>query len=151
MSQYFEWADEIKHLSGEQIEQLYQRYLNGEKSADLKIEFNIAPEVRSLLKILPPIISKDLTCPYCDLPMWVRRHAKGTPVSIRNRFKCVASTITMSLATMGETSPVPAMNATSCASRKSSPRRSAIVSSWRNATPRHVRRCLMHRWVSSRN
>lgn len=89
MSQYFEWADEIKHLSGEQIEQLYQRYLNGEKSADLKIEFNIAPEVRSLLKILPPIISKDLTCPYCDLPMWVRRNAKGTPVSIRNRIKCV--------------------------------------------------------------
>lgn len=89
MSQYFEWADEIKHLSEEQVEQLYQRYLNGEKSADLKIEFNIAPEVRSLLKILPPIISKDLTCPYCDLPMWVRRHAKGTPVSIRNHFKCV--------------------------------------------------------------
>ena len=89
MSQYFERADEIKHLSGEQIEQLYQRYLDGEKSADLKIEFNIAPEVRSLLKILPPIISKDLTCPYCDLPMWVRRHAKGTPVSIRKPFKCV--------------------------------------------------------------
>lgn len=89
MSQYFEWADEIKHLSEEQIEQLYQRYLDGEKSADLKIEFNIAPEVRSLLKILPPIISKDLTCPYCDLPMWVRRHAKGTPVSLRNPFKCV--------------------------------------------------------------
>lgn len=89
MSQYFEWADEIKHLSEEQIEQLYQRYLNGEKSADLKIEFNIAPEVRSLLKVLPPIISKDLTCPYCDLPMWVRRHAKCTPVSLRNQFKCV--------------------------------------------------------------
>ncbi|MDD2103223.1 hypothetical protein D3C76_655010 [compost metagenome] len=89
MSQYFERADEIKHLSEEQIEQLYQRYLDGEKSADLKIEFNIAPEVRSLLKILPPIISKDLTCPYCDLPMWVRRHAKGTPVSLRNPFKCV--------------------------------------------------------------
>ena len=29
MSQNFEWADEIKHLSEEQIEQLYQRYLNG--------------------------------------------------------------------------------------------------------------------------
>lgn len=32
MSRYFEWADEIKHLSEEQVEELYQRYLNGEKN-----------------------------------------------------------------------------------------------------------------------
>jgi hypothetical protein len=89
MSRYFEWADEIKHLSEEQVEELYQRYLKGEKTAELAVEYNISANVRSLLKVLPPTISKDLACPYCDLPMWVRRHARGTPVSIRKPFKCV--------------------------------------------------------------
>lgn len=89
MNQYFERADEIKHLSEEQVEELYQRYLDGEKSAELKAEFKIAADVRSLLKILPPIVSKELSCPYCELPMWVRRHARGTPLSLRHSFKCV--------------------------------------------------------------
>ena len=62
MSRYFEWADEIKHLSEEQVEELYQRYLNGEKTAELAVEYNISANVRSLLKVLPPIISKDLAC-----------------------------------------------------------------------------------------
>jgi hypothetical protein len=89
MSQYFPWAPEISHLSELQVEEIYQRYLNGEKSAALISEFNISGNVHSLLKVLPPIISKDLTCPYCELPMWVRRHAKGTPVALRHPFKCV--------------------------------------------------------------
>ncbi|MFW9078692.1 hypothetical protein ACOI9X_05335 [Pseudomonas sp. P2757] len=89
MNQYFEWPEEIRHLSAEQIEQIYQRYLDGEKSADLMAEFKIPATVRSLLKVLPPIVSKDLVCPYCSVPMWVRRHAKGTPASRRNSFKCV--------------------------------------------------------------
>jgi hypothetical protein len=89
MSQYFPWAAEISHLTEQQVEALYQRYLNGEKSAALIREFNIPGYVHSLLKVLPPIISKELTCPYCDLPMWVRRHAKGTPASLRHPFKCI--------------------------------------------------------------
>ncbi|MFJ2486398.1 hypothetical protein [Pseudomonas sp. NPDC087639] len=89
MHQYFELAEEVRHLTEEQIEQVYQRYLEGEKSAALLAEFRIPSTVRSLLKVLPPIVSQDLTCPYCDLPMWVRRHARGTPVTLRNPFKCV--------------------------------------------------------------
>ncbi|MGJ7515383.1 hypothetical protein ACSFE6_13760 [Pseudomonas baetica] len=89
MSQYFPWAAEISHLSEQQVEEIYQRYLDGEKSAALISEFKIPGYVHSLLKVLPPIISKELTCPYCELPMWARRHAKGTPVSIRQPFKCV--------------------------------------------------------------
>lgn len=89
MHQYFERAGEIAHLSEEQIEQVYQRYLDGEKSAALMAEYQIPATVRSLLKVLPPIVSQDLKCPYCDLPMWVRRHARGTPVSLRHPYKCV--------------------------------------------------------------
>src|SRR5471030_166129 len=89
MSHYLERADEIKHLSEEQVEQLYQRYLSGEKIAELLAAFGLPSTVRSVLKILPPIVSKDLSCPYCDLPMWVRRHARGTPASIHDPFKCV--------------------------------------------------------------
>ncbi|KAE9646626.1 hypothetical protein [Pseudomonas sp. PB106] len=89
MSQYFQRAEEIAHLSDDLVEQLYQRYLDGEKSAALMAEFQIPATVRSLLKVLPPIVSPDLKCPYCDLPMWVRRHARGTPVSQRHPFKCV--------------------------------------------------------------
>ncbi|WRH94501.1 hypothetical protein RCC30_12050 [Pseudomonas fluorescens] len=86
MKQYFEWAQEIRHLSEEQVEALYQRYLNGEKTADLIAEYKLADTVRSVLKVLPPIVSADLRCPYCDLPMWMRRPARG------RRFPCAALT-----------------------------------------------------------
>src|SRR4051812_17016953 len=89
MKQYFEWAQEIRHLSEEQVEALYQRYLNGEKTADLIAEYKLADTVRSVLKVLPPIVSADLRCPYCDLPMWMRRPARGAPVSLRSAYKCV--------------------------------------------------------------
>ncbi|VEF10671.1 Uncharacterised protein [Pseudomonas fluorescens] len=89
MPQYFDRAEEIRHLSDEQIEQVYQRYLDGEKTAALMAEFKIPSTVRSLLKVLPPIVSDELSCPYCDLPMWVRRHARDTAVALRHPFKCV--------------------------------------------------------------
>lgn len=89
MTQYFDRAEEIRHLSDEQIEEIYKRYLEGEKTAVLMAEFKIPATVRSLLKVLPPVISADLSCPYCKLPMWVRRHARGTPLSLRSTFKCV--------------------------------------------------------------
>ncbi|MFW0756919.1 hypothetical protein ACN1C3_19665 [Pseudomonas sp. H11T01] len=89
MNQHFELADEVKHLSEAEIEVLYERYLAGEKSSDLIVEYKIPVTTRSLLKVLPPILSKDLKCPYCDLPMWARRHAKGTSAAGRHLFKCV--------------------------------------------------------------
>ncbi|WP_426620320.1 hypothetical protein ACP3TY_13755 [Pseudomonas rustica] len=89
MKRYFQWAQEISHLSEEQVEQLYQRYLNGEKTADLIAEYKLPDTVRSVLKVLPPIVSADLTCPYCELPMWMHRPSRGTPVSLRSAYKCV--------------------------------------------------------------
>jgi len=89
MREYFPWAAEISHLTEQQVEELYRRYLNGEKSAVLISEYKIPGYVHSLLKVLPPIVSKDLTCPYCLLPMWVRRHAKGTSATLRQPYKCV--------------------------------------------------------------
>jgi len=89
MTQYFERAEEIRHLSDEQIEEIYKRYLEGEKTSQLMAQFQIPSTVRSLLKVLPPIVSTDLACPYCELPMWMRRYARGTPLSLRSAFKCV--------------------------------------------------------------
>ena len=89
MNQYFELLAEVRHLDEEAIEHLYQRYLAGEKTSDLLAEYKISKTVRSLLKVLPPLLSKDLKCPYCDLPMWSRRHARGTPASQRPTYQCV--------------------------------------------------------------
>ncbi|WP_282353517.1 hypothetical protein [Pseudomonas sp. PS01303] len=82
MKRYFQWAQEISHLSEEQVEQLYQRYLNGEKTADLIAEYKLPDTVRSVLKVLPPIVSADLTCPYCELPMWMHRPSRGIPCAV---------------------------------------------------------------------
>ena len=90
MKQYFEWAEEIRHLSEDQVEQLYQRYLAGEKNAELIAEYKLPSTVRSVLKILPPIVSVDLKCPYCDLPMWMPRPARGAPVYLRSAYRCVS-------------------------------------------------------------
>lgn len=89
MEQYFAWAPEIKHLCEADIEALYERYLAGEKNTDLLAEYQIAVEPRALLKVLPPIISKDLRCPYCDVPMWAKRRAKGTSAVLAPPFKCL--------------------------------------------------------------
>lgn len=89
MNQYFELLAEVRHLDEEAIEHLYQRYLAGEKTSALLAEYKIPLTVRSVLKVLPPLLSKDLKCPYCDLPMWARRHARGTPASQRPTYQCV--------------------------------------------------------------
>lgn len=89
MDQYFEKAIEVAHLSESDIETLYERYLNGEKNADLLLEYKVEVEPRALLKVLPPIISKDLRCPYCDVPMWAKRRAKTTRESDAPPFKCL--------------------------------------------------------------
>ncbi|QAY88382.1 hypothetical protein CUN61_22595 [Pseudomonas arsenicoxydans] len=89
MMDQFEKASEIAHLSETDIEALYGRYLGGEKNADLLLEYNIDVEPRALLKVLPPIISKDLRCPYCDVPMWAKRRAKTTRESDAPPFKCL--------------------------------------------------------------
>src|SRR5690606_30297640 len=59
MTRYFDRAEEIRHLSDEQIEEIYKRYLEGEKTSQLMEQFQIPSTVRSLLKVLPPIVSTD--------------------------------------------------------------------------------------------
>lgn len=58
-------ADPLGHLSVEQVESIYQRYLEGEKVRDLFTEFYIKTNVNSLLPLLPHLERKDLTCPHC--------------------------------------------------------------------------------------
>jgi hypothetical protein len=89
MDPYFEKASEVAHLSESDIETLYERYLSGEKNADLLLEYKVEVEPRALLKVLPPIISKDLRCPYCDVLMWAKRRAKTTRESDAPPFKCL--------------------------------------------------------------
>ncbi|WP_210558273.1 MULTISPECIES: hypothetical protein [unclassified Pseudomonas] len=66
----------LAHLSSAQIEEIYQRYLTGEKTCDLIKEFNIETNLNSLLKLLPPIERHDLICPYCTSPATERRRPK---------------------------------------------------------------------------
>lgn len=52
-------ADPLGHLSAEQVESIYQRYLQGEKVRDLFTEFSIKTNVNSLLPLLPHLERKD--------------------------------------------------------------------------------------------
>lgn len=72
-------ADPLNHLSAAQIEEIYLRYLDGEKTSDLIKEFEIKTNLNSLLKLLPHIEHKDLICPYCEATATQRRAAKNSP------------------------------------------------------------------------
>lgn len=71
-------ADEIKHLSSNDIEELYQKYLDGEKNSDLINYYKIDINPNKLLKVLPPKKLEDMVCPYCEIPMFTKRRSKGT-------------------------------------------------------------------------
>jgi hypothetical protein len=58
--------ERVAHLSMEQVEALYCRYLQGEKVASLFEEFSVLAPVNSVLRLLPAIERKDLVCPHCD-------------------------------------------------------------------------------------
>jgi hypothetical protein len=70
-------ADEIKHLSPDEIEELYQKYLDGEKNAVLINDYKINITPNKLIKVLPPIMLNETRCPYCDLPMFKKRRSKS--------------------------------------------------------------------------
>ena len=52
-------AKELQHLSSEKIEELYARYLAGEKNKDLTKEFGIDVHENKLLSLFPPVIHQD--------------------------------------------------------------------------------------------
>ncbi len=60
-----EIADELKHLSEDQIEELCKRYSDGETNASLCDEYKIKIVPGNLLKWLPPLKHNDHLCPYC--------------------------------------------------------------------------------------
>jgi len=71
-------VDPLAHLSAEQVEEVYQRYLEGEKTSDLILEFGIQTKNTSLLKLLPHIERNDLVCPHCGLFASQKRPAKNS-------------------------------------------------------------------------
>ncbi len=152
MTQYFERAEEIRHLSDEQIEEIYKRYLEGEKTSQLMEQFQIPSTVRSLLKVLPPIVSTDLTCPYCELPMWMRRYAREL------RFRCAVhsnasavSTSTLSPAPMAATQRATAQNVSRFASSNWPPGQRGTVWSCRPDMARNSLQCLTPIWALCRS
>ena len=77
MSDLFKIADEIKHLSHSEIEDLYRKYLEGTKNSVLIEEYKIDIDPNKLLRILPPITLEDSLCPYCKIPMFKNRRSKS--------------------------------------------------------------------------
>ena len=73
----FELAAVIKHLTIEQIEDLYIKYLSGEKNSELVKEFDINIHPNKLISILPPQKLEDTLCPYCDISMYQKRKSKN--------------------------------------------------------------------------
>lgn len=74
----FKVNEKLAHLTGSQIDELYEKYLNGEKCRDLILEYNISVTPNSLVKILPPKINEEITCKYCEISMYsIRRPRPG--------------------------------------------------------------------------
>ena len=71
-------ATEIQHLSHDEIEQLYQRYIQGEKNSILLEEYKINIHPNNLIKLFPPQILDDIFCPYCEIQMFQKRRSKSS-------------------------------------------------------------------------
>lgn len=72
-----EHQSEISHLSDEQVEELYRRYIAGERNAELVAEYKIVISPNSLIKVFPPLQLSGISCPYCSLQMYERRKSKS--------------------------------------------------------------------------
>lgn len=85
-------ADEVKHLTDSDIEELYQRYLNGEKNSVLIADYEIDINPNKLIKVLPPQQLLDIVCPYCQIPMYVKRKSKSESSWKNNPIECYKCT-----------------------------------------------------------
>ncbi|WP_148046570.1 hypothetical protein [Pseudomonas rhodesiae] len=72
-----EHQSEISHLSDDQVEELYRRYVAGERNLDLVAEYKIEISPNSLIKVFPPLQLSGVSCPHCDLQMYERRKSKS--------------------------------------------------------------------------
>lgn len=68
-------VDCLGHLSQEQVEAIYQRYLARESATALKAEFGIVTSAKGLIRLLPPTSRVDRPCPNCQKPMLQERRA----------------------------------------------------------------------------
>lgn len=83
---FVEGVSPLGHLSADQVEDMYQRYLRGEKVSELLITFKIQVKTNALLPLLPPIDRFDLICPHCGANATQKRAARnGQP----NRPLCI--------------------------------------------------------------
>lgn len=71
-------AEEVKHLSSEEIEDLYARYIAGEKNQELMDEYGIDAHPNKLVSLFPPLKHESLECLYCALPLFYKRKSKTT-------------------------------------------------------------------------
>ena len=55
----------LAHLTPEQVDDLVKRYSEGEYVTSLIEAFNIDATPGGLVQLLPPVVHKDLPCPYC--------------------------------------------------------------------------------------
>ena len=55
----------LAHLTPEQVNDLVTRYNDDEKLVSLIEAFNIDAKPGGLVHLLPPVVHKDLPCPYC--------------------------------------------------------------------------------------
>lgn len=76
----FEVAEEVKHLSSEEIEEVYARYMAGEKNSVLVREYKISVSPNRLINFLPPKLLYETLCVYCGTPMLKRRRSKTAGV-----------------------------------------------------------------------
>ncbi|PLC57920.1 MULTISPECIES: hypothetical protein [Photobacterium] len=70
-------AEEVKHLTLEELEELYERYISGEKNQELMEEYGIDAHPNKLVSLFPPVIHESLECAYCALPLFYKRKSKS--------------------------------------------------------------------------
>lgn len=71
-----EIAHEISHLSAIEIEELYSKYLSGEKIAALIEFYNIEAHPNKLFYLFPPIEHENKLCPNCEANLYSKRKSK---------------------------------------------------------------------------
>ena len=69
--------EKLAHLTPEQVDDLIRRYYGIETLASLIEAFNIDAKPAGLVQLFPPVVHKDLLCPYCpDKNLISKRPAK---------------------------------------------------------------------------
>lgn len=77
----------LLHLSMNEIEDVYKRYMNKEDITALCNKFNIDIPKHKFFSVFPPNIHTDIKCPYCDIPMISKRRCRSAS-SYRTEIIC---------------------------------------------------------------